>query len=317
MGAEHLVGVNRAAPPYARFVMTDLPAPAAVTMVATERGELAVRRTPVRGDGPHEPAVLVHGLGGNSLNWVDLAEDLADRLDCVSIDLPGFGATPPPADRDYTIPAHTRAVVELIEAQFAGTPVHLFGNSMGGAIAVRLAAQRPDLVRTLTLVSPALPDLRPRSSNIHIPVMALPGVGTRLFDRYQKVGAPQRVQATFDLSYADPTKLHPQRRAEAEAEATRRDALPYIREVFVGSTQGLLATFLDRGPDRPWALAHRVEAPTLLVYGRQDKLDDARAAHRATKEFPNAHVMVIPDCGHVAQMEHPELVARWWREFLG
>ena len=69
--------------------------------------------------------------------------------------------------------------------------------------------------------------------------------------------------------------------------------------------------------ERPWQLARKIEAPTLLVYGRLDKLVNARAAHRATKEFPNAHVMVIPDSGHVAQMEHPELVERWWREFLG
>ena len=59
-------------------------------------------------DGPHEPAVLVHGLGGNSLNWVDLADGLADRLECVSLDLPGFGATEPLADGDFSIPG-TRA----------------------------------------------------------------------------------------------------------------------------------------------------------------------------------------------------------------
>ena len=147
--------------------------------------------------------------------------------------------------------------------------------------------------------------------------MAMPGVGKGLFDRYQKVGAHERVKATFDLCFADPSRLHPQRRAEAEEEARRRDELPWLREVFVGSTQSLLATYLDRGPERPWALAGRVEAPTLLVYGRQDKLVDPKAAHRATKEFREAHVMVIPDSGHVAQMEHPELVDRWWREFLG
>ena len=297
--------------------LSALPPPPPVEMVSTSAGEIAVRRTPVRGPGPHEPAVFVHGLGGNATNWVDLAHALADRLDCVAPDLPGFGFTPPAADGDYSIAAHTEAVVALIEELFPGQPVHLFGNSMGGAIAVQVAARHPELVRTLCLVSPALPDLRPKLTNIHIPVMTLPRVGIRLFDRYQKVAPHQRVQATFDLCYADPARLHPQRRAEAEAEAARRDELPYIREVFIGSTSGLVSTFLDRGPERPWALAGRVQAPTLLVYGLRDKLVDAKAAHRGTKEFANAHVMVIPDSGHVAQMEHPELVDRWWREFLG
>ena len=295
-----------------------LPAPAPVEFVETSVGEIAVRRTPVRGDGPHEPAVLVHGLGGNSLNWVDLTEGLADRLECVSLDLPGFGATPPLASADYSIAAHTAAPWSAtIEALFPGQPVHLFGNSMGGAVALQVAARRPDLVRTLCLISPALPDLRPHLSNMHIPVMAMPRVGNVLFNRYQKVEAHQRVKATFDLCYADPSRLHPQRRAEAEEEARRRDALPWLRDAFVGSTQGLLATYMDRGPERPWALAGWVEAPTLLVYGRKDKLVDPKAAHRATKEFSVAHVMVIPDSGHVAMMEHPELVDRWWREWLG
>ena len=312
-GAGVTTGTHRGA----RAHETELPPPAPVEMIATAVGEIAVRRTPVRGSGPHEPAVLVHGLGGNSLNWVDLTEGLADRLECVSLDLPGFGATEPLADGDFSIPGHTRAVVATIEALFPGQPVHLFGNSMGGAVALQVAARRADLVRTLCLISPALPDLRPHLSNMHIPVMAVPRVGNVLFNRYQKVEAHQRVKATFDLCFADPSRLHPQRRAEAEAEAARRDSLPWIRDAFVGSTQGLLATYMDRGPERPWALAGWVEAPTLLVYGRKDKLVDPKAAHRATKEFSVAHVMVIPDSGHVAMMEHPELVDRWWREWLG
>ena len=82
-------------------VPLELPAPAPVEFLPTSVGEIAVRRTPVRGAGPHEPAVLVHGLGGNSLNWVDLAESLADRLECVSPHLPGFGATEPLARLEH------------------------------------------------------------------------------------------------------------------------------------------------------------------------------------------------------------------------
>jgi pimeloyl-ACP methyl ester carboxylesterase len=296
---------------------TTLPHPAPVQFIDTSVGQVAIRRTPMRGGGAHEPALLVHGLGGNALNWVDLAEELADQLDCVALDLPGFGSTPPPEDADYSIAAHTRAVVAVIEAVFPGQAVHLFGNSMGGAIAVQVAARHPELVKTLCLVAPAMPTRRPRATNVHIPVMTLPRVGPRLFERYQRVGPDKRVQATFDLCYADPARLHPQRRAEAEAEATRRDQLPWIRDAFIGSSKGLLATFLDRGPERPWALAGWVQAPTLLVYGLKDKLVDAKDAHRVTRAFPNAHVMVLADSGHIAMMEHPDLVARWWEEFLG
>jgi pimeloyl-ACP methyl ester carboxylesterase len=63
-------------------------------------------------------------------------------------------------------------------------------------------------------------------------------------------------------------------------------------------------------------LAEQIAAPTLVVYGRQDKLVNPKAAHAVTKLFPNAHVAVLHDCGHVAQMEHPEEVALLWRRLL-
>lgn len=297
--------------------MSDLPSPAAVVQVPTAHGSVGVRRTPTRGPGPHEPAVLVHGLGGNSLNWVDLADQLSDRLDCAALDLPGFGSSDPPADRDYTLVGHARAAAAVADALFPGRRVHLFGNSMGGSVAVDLAARSPERVATLCLVSPALPARIPRRTNVHIPVMAVPRVGEALFGRYQGVDVARRVQATYDLCFAVPARLQDQRRAEAEEEMRRRDGLPWVREAFVGSVQGLLATYVDRGPDRPWQLARRVQAPTLLVYGRKDKLVDARAAHRATGAFRSAHVVVLPDAGHIAQVERPEMVARMWRDVLG
>src|SRR5215831_21180590 len=97
-----------------------------------------VRRTPPRGDAA-EPALYVHGLGGSSLNWTDMGYLLADRLDAHAIDLPGFGFSDPA--RRYTIPAMADRVIRWIEESGRG-PVHLFGNSLGGAITVRVAGIR-------------------------------------------------------------------------------------------------------------------------------------------------------------------------------
>src|SRR5215831_5655718 len=72
-----------------------------------------MRHTPARTAGA-EPALYVHGLGGSSLNWTDLAYLLADRLDAQAIDLPGFGFSDPA--KRYTIPAMAQRVVRWIEA---------------------------------------------------------------------------------------------------------------------------------------------------------------------------------------------------------
>lgn len=89
--------------------------------------ELAVRVRPPRRTGL-PPALFVHGLGGSSQNWSDLMARLADTVDGEALDLPGFGWSPPPADRDYSVTAFARAVIRHLDAAGRG-PVHLFGNS--------------------------------------------------------------------------------------------------------------------------------------------------------------------------------------------
>lgn len=81
------------------------------------------------------------------------------------------------------------------------------------------------------------------------------------------------------------------------------------------SLRGLLATYRDSSENRPWRLAERVLCPVLVIHGRGDKLVDPKGAHRATRHFKDVRVVVMPDCGHVAMMEHPNRVARQWESF--
>lgn len=268
---------------------------------------LHVRRGP-RGGG--EPALFVHGLGGSATNWTDLMGALAGRVEGDAVDLPGFGHSPPPADRRYTVGAHARAVVRLLEHQGRG-PVHLFGNSLGGAVATRLASDRPDLVRSLTLVSPALPDLRPkRGSDPRLPLLLMPGLGTLVNRALAQRSPEQRARAVVDLCFADPSAIPAQRLRETVAEVRRRSALPYDGDAFTSSLRGLVGTYLVRGDKALWARAARVQAPTLLVWGALDRLVDVALAPRAAATFPHARLLVLDGVGHVAQMERPELVAR-------
>jgi len=143
-----------------------------------------------------EPALFVHGLGGSSRNWTDLMDLLRPGLDSAALDLPGFGDSPPRPDGRYSIDALAHTTATLIERQGRG-PVHLVGNSLGGAVSLRLAARRPHLVKTLTLISPALPDPHPRLDLVRFPLVGLPGLGSRLLAKYQTLPAEQRVANTF------------------------------------------------------------------------------------------------------------------------
>ncbi len=274
------------------------------------RDAIYVRTGPTGG----EPALFVHGLGGSSTNWTDLMGLLSQVLDGEAVDLPGFGRSPAPVDGRYTVGAHARAVIAHLEAGGRG-PVHLFGNSLGGAVSTRVAADRPDLVRTLTLISPALPNLRPqRGSDKRLPLLLVPGLSALATRRLAAVSPEQRARAVLDLCFADPSAIPAQRMAEAVEEVRRRNTLPHSGDAFTRSLRGLIGSYLVRGPEALWARAATVQAPTLLVWGAKDRLVDVALAPRAASTFPHSRLLVLPDVGHVAQMERPKIVAR---VFLG
>lgn len=271
-----------------------------------------VRHAPSTAADP-EPAVFVHGLGGSSTNWTDLMDELRDLLDGYALDLSGFGESPPPPSGDYSVSGHTTAVIELIEATTAG-PVHLFGNSLGGAVATRLAALRPDLVRSLTLVSPALPDLWPRLGPVRMAAASL--LGSVLLRRLRHVPAERRVRATFESVYADPSRVPAERLREAVDDTLRADEREHGVTALGRSLRGIVAEyFRPPGPYTLWRQAREVTAPALLVYGRHDRLVDPRMARRARRTFPHARVAVFGGSGHVAQMEQPAETARVFRTF--
>ena len=268
------------------------------------------------GGGQGEQVLLVHGLGGSSTNWTDLMRLLAgQRLSCAAVDLPGFGFSPPPPDADYTIPAFARVVIRLIE-HLGQAPTHLVGNSMGGAVLTKVAAQRPDLVSTLTLISPSLPDLRPRPLPLRLAVVAAPGVGRVLLDRIARQPAAARTDLTITELYRDPDLMHPLRRDEEVAEVIRRDGLDYAGDALRLSARSLVAEYLRVGKRSLWRDAEAVTAPVLIVHGSADRLVNPVMAVKAARAFSASRAVILPGVGHVAMMEQPQAVAAEIRAFL-
>ncbi|MFD0278466.1 alpha/beta fold hydrolase [Kitasatospora sp. NPDC127111] len=299
-------------------IRTEAGEPAPFRTVEVPGAVLAVHRA-AGGGGPadgREPALFVHGLGGSAGNWTALMARLSGVVDGEAVDLPGFGHSVPPADGNLSLSGHVRAVIGYLEAAGRG-PVHLFGNSLGGAVSVRLAALRPDLVRSLTLISPALPELPPQRSAWPTALLALPGVPALLSRLPANGRSPEdATDGLLRLVYGDPDGLSPDARAEAVAEFRRRSELPYATQALIGSARGIVSAYTERGDQALWRQARQVKAPTLLVYGLRDKLVSYRSARRACQAFADARLLVLPESGHVAMMEHPDHVARAVRELL-
>ncbi|MGN9906082.1 alpha/beta fold hydrolase [Phytohabitans sp. LJ34] len=270
-----------------------------------------VRDTPATSPAA-EPALYVHGLGGSSTNWTDLSGLLASRLEGQAIDLPGFGRSDPA--RRYTIAAFADRVIRWIEHSDRG-PVHLFGNSLGGAISVRVAGTRPDLVRSLTLVSPAMPFLDPRRSSQSrvLPLLAIPR-GDRLALRFLgRITPEEMARQIIATCFADPERVSEQRRLEAIEEIRIRYELAHYVPAYLGSLRGLVSSFLRAylpGEGSLWRIASRITAPTLVIGGRQDQLVDIRVPPQVARTIPDSRLLILDQVGHVAQMEVPRMVAR-------
>jgi len=275
---------------------------------------LTVRSRPPAREGL-PPALYVHGLGGSSQNWSALMPLLDGLVDSEALDLPGFGDSPPPDDGNYSVTGHARAVIRYLDAVGRG-PVHLFGNSLGGAVTTRVAAVRPDLVRTLTLISPALPEIRAQRTAWPTALLALPGVAGLFTKLTKDWTAEQRVRGVLALCYGDPGVVTPEAFRDAVEELERRLALPYFWDAMARSARGIVNAYTLGGQHGLWRQAERVLAPTLLVYGGRDQLVGYRMAQRAARAFRESRLLTLPDAGHVAMMEYPDTVATAFRELL-
>ncbi len=287
-------------------------------------GEVFVRCTPWVGpvdgnrDGaPRERALYVHGLGGASTNWTDLAGLLALRLEGWSIDLPGFGLSDPPPRGRYSIRGHVRAVVDVLEhirrqpGEAAGQPVHLLGNSLGGLVSLLVAARRPDLVRSLTLISPAMPVYRvPPAFSSMLLLLLLPGVTSLAERRMAEVTPEQNVQAMVRMCFGDPDRVPRERIEQAMEEMRARAEQPWADRAVAGSMRGLISSYLRVGRANAWRTAGSLPQPVLVVWGDRDRLVDPALAGRLAAAIPDARLRILQGVGHVAMLEAPEPTAR-------
>lgn len=266
------------------------------------------------------PQLLLHGLGGSATNWLEVMVGLARYGPVVAPDLPGFGETAPPRPSAARVQVNARFVPALMDT-LGWDQADVHGNSMGGLLAVLVAANDHVRVRRLVLVNPGLP--APRKDMHRIPTMALltfgpflvAGVGERLF-RYRLARSPaeELYEQTVDLVYADPDRLRPPLRDVAVANVERGKQHDWRIPSFAAAAESLVAMLV--GARRVTQAVDRVAAPTLLVWGDRDRLVGRAVIDGLAARRPDWDLHVFEGCGHVPMLEFPDahldVVERWY-----
>ena len=258
------------------------------------------------------PVWFVHGLGGASTDWNRLSGALSRFATGYSLDLPGSGRSDPPPGGKYSPVAEADLIAQLI-TQVSGGPVHVVGNSYGGLVATLLAARHPELLRTLTVISPAVPDLRltrDRGSDPRLGLLLLPGTAPLAQQQLASIPPAARARGMGELCFGHPELITEQDYEVATAEHAWRARLPWAHTAIVASLRALMTSYLRPGEASFARAAAAVTVPTLVVWGTRDRLVDVRLSRGAAAAYPRATLLVLAECGHVAQMEDPRSTAR-------
>jgi pimeloyl-ACP methyl ester carboxylesterase len=268
------------------------------------------------GDGG-PPLLMVHGLGGNALNWMSVGPLLAGTHHALAVDLAGFGRTPL-FKRSATVGANAGLVHAFIE-QVIGRPVVLMGNSMGGHISILEAADHPSSVNAMILVDPAIPRVllrRPEPAMLGaMAALSIPGLGENLLDRrVRELGPEKLVGQALALVCADASRVDPDvvdahvRLTRERSNLGRQNARAFL--------QASRSIGLRMADPRFWIRVARVKAPTLLIHGELDWIIPVAAARELARRRPDWTLEVFDGIGHVPMMENPERFMRvvngWW-----
>ena len=261
-------------------------------------------------DGP--VIVCVHGLGGSAVNWSAVAPLLADHCRLFAPDLAGHGLTRSHG-RGTRVAANRLLLHRFIEAVPAHRPVILMGNSMGGMLALLEAGAAPGSVSGLVLVDPALPFVPARPDPVVAAVFAAyatPGLSRVVMARRRKLTPEVQVAMTLSLCCVDRTRVPAEVVAEHVALARQRAAFTDASRDFLDAARSVVATAgLVRGlPYRRGIGA--VTAPVLMLHGERDRLVPVAAARAVARTNPSWSLVVLPDLGHVPQLEAPQETAK-------
>ncbi len=276
---------------------------------AHEVDAMGVRTIYLEAGAPDAPPVLLlHGLGATNASMLPVLADLAVDHRVIAPDAPGFGASDAPPS-PYN-PAWFAAWLEAFQGVTGSRGAVLVGNSLGGRIAIEAGLTHPRSVRAMVLLnpSPAFRSLRQwvplvRLVSPQLARLPLPGASHRL--------VVEGIRGMFSV----PDRLPRPWYDAAADEAVRVLRSPAHRVAFFACARQI---YLEAAYGRNgfWQRLPGLMPPAMFVWGDRDRLVPASFARHTANALPGAGSVVMEDCGHVPQFEHPTETNALIRGFL-
>ena len=253
------------------------------------------------------PAVVcVHGLAGSAVNWSAIAPLLTVRYRVLAPDLAGHGLTQS-AGRGTDVAANRALLHRFIDAVPA-SPVILIGNSMGGMISLLEASAAPGTVAGLVLIDPALPLAPARPDPFVTPMLAayaMPGLGPVLMGRRRRMSPEAFVASLLSLCCVDASRVPADVVAEHVAGGPSASYVRRGRGEFAAAARSI-ASNISYLRGRAYRRGIRsVTCPVLLLHGARDRVVPVGISRAAARANPAWTLVVMPDVGHVPQLEAP------------
>lgn len=240
-----------------------------------------------------ECVVLLHGFGASKENWLPLLPFLARRYRVMLPDLPGWGESQFHPDATYGMDAQVARIADWLGRQEGGQPVHLVGSSMGGGIAGLVAARHPQLIRTVPLMNAA-----GVSGQAHTAFEAGLMRGRNGLIAHNAAGV-------FDLLS---TVMSSKALALLMAPGMYWD-LVSRRHV----NEHLFRHLMQHQPDAELPAFSGIQAPTLVLWGVEDKVLHVTCAATFKQLIPHAQIKLLDHIGHLPMVEAPRVTARLLR----
>jgi len=269
---------------------SDATLPEAERLQVEGRGQLrVVERNPQA----QETVLLVHGYGASSASWVPVIPALAERYHVIAVDLPGFGKSDK-REGDYSPDALADVLAQILDQKRVAR-AHVVGHSWGSSVVLAFARRHRARLDKLVVMSAWIYDeqLFPLMRWTHGPG------GGALYALFYRQGIGERMY----LNFYDPSRLSQEVVDEVERSMQRPGAL--------AAALAAARAMKFREDEYP-----RIDAETLVLWGREDRVARLPFGERLARDLPHARLVVLPRCGHIPMWECSGEAGQALRSFL-